>query len=209
MTPSASRAADWIAGRLSSTPIAWAVRASASAFSRSFFPRGVVQLPGEERPGDEEAGLAGAVADRAGVGQAELELAGHVLPPVIALAGAPTRRQVDELPAQAGHRRPLEAGGGGVLERQPVGAPGVVRALGHPRASPTASWARARSPSALADAPITSQAQGALAELAVTATARSGLSGAQKASAWARRFTSVQRCSVIAWMGMPGSRLWP
>jgi geranylgeranyl diphosphate synthase type I len=58
---------------------------------------------------------------------------------------------------------------------------------------------------ALADAPITSQAQGALAELAVTATARTGLSGAQMASAWARRFTSVPRCSAIAWMGVPGS----
>ena len=58
--------------------------------------------------------------------------------------------------------------------------------------------------SALGDAPITSRAKGALAELAVTATARNGLPG-QKASAWARRFTSVPRCSVIAWMGVPGS----
>ncbi len=59
--------------------------------------------------------------------------------------------------------------------------------------------------SALGDAPITSQAKGALAELAVTATARSGLPGVQMASAWARRFTSVPRCSAIAWMGVPGS----
>ena len=50
------------------------------------------------------------------------------------------------------------------------------------------------------------RAKGALAELAVTATARSGLPG-QKASAWARRFTSVQRCSVIAWIGRAGQRV--
>ena len=59
---------------------------------------------------------------------------------------------------------------------------------------------------ALEEAPITAEAKAALAELAVTATARSGLAGRpQKASAWARRFTSVQRCSVIAWIGVPGS----